>query len=226
KRFEKLGKRLRIIIDDDGAHGLKTSSESQAAERLAISAGAANVKRQHLGKLQHNKTIVVKGKKTNACVCGSTNHSWRGFFVQNNNAIVLRGETPAKIFMQAFDDYFANDGVAGFGATGSAVWNDLKLKGIDAKIGFSPRTGKNVVLKSIAQDIGTAKSSLFYSLAFLFQTKGDIQNSIKKLKKQDKVFSYGISDHDVKEITGNDATGIDVQKPDGNVTLVRPEALA
>ena len=116
-RLEKLGPRLQIIIDDDGAHGKKNSAEAMAAKRLAVSAGADHVKRQHLGKLQHNKTVVVDGPKVQAAVCGSTNHSWRGFFVQNNNAIILRGEGAVKIFKAAFDHYWANDDVAGFGKT-------------------------------------------------------------------------------------------------------------
>src|SRR6185436_14471213 len=37
-RFEKLGKRLRIIIDDDGAHGKPKSAETAAAARLAKTA--------------------------------------------------------------------------------------------------------------------------------------------------------------------------------------------
>src|SRR5207302_6501805 len=93
-RFEKLGKRLKILLDNDGAHGKKNSPETRAAARLAKT--AESVKRQHLGKLQHNKTIVVDGKKVQACVCGSTNHSWRGFFVQNNSAIILRGPEAVK----------------------------------------------------------------------------------------------------------------------------------
>ena len=84
-RLEKLGTRLKILIDDEGAHGEATSAETAAAARLAVSAGADHVKRQHLGSLQHNKTVVVDGQ-VQAAVCGSTNHSWRGFFVQNNNA--------------------------------------------------------------------------------------------------------------------------------------------
>ena len=129
----------------------------------SASAGAANVKRQHMGKLQHNKTIVVDGPKVQAAVCGSTNHSWRGFFVQNNNAIILRGKSAVKLFTKAFDDYWAHDDAAGFGKTTSATWNALGLTGIDAQIGFSPRSAKNAVLKSIADDIGkNTTSSLFF----------------------------------------------------------------
>ena len=216
-RLQKLGNRLKVIIDDEGSHGKATSSETNAAKRLAGSAGAANVKRQHLGQLQHNKTIVVDGK-VQAAVCGSTNFSWRGIFVQNNNAIILRGKSAVKIFLAAFDDYWATDTAAAFGKTGSAAWNDLGLTSIDAEIGFSPRAKKNAVLTTIADDISrNTTSSLFYSLAFLYQTKGAIRNAFIKHQKDDDIFSYGISDRPV--------AGLDLQKPNGKVRIVRPEVL-
>ena len=216
-RLQKLGNRLKVIIDDEGSHGKATSSETNAAKRLAASAGAANVKRQHLGQLQHNKTIVVDGK-VQAAVCGSTNFSWRGIFVQNNNAIILRGKSAVKIFLAAFDDYWASDTAAAFGKTGSAAWNDLGLTSIDAEIGFSPRAKKNAVLTTIADDISrNTTSSLFYSLAFLYQTKGAIRNAFIKHQKDDDIFSYGISDRPV--------AGLDLQKPNGKVRIVRPEVL-
>ncbi len=40
ERLEKLGKRLRIIIDNEGAHEPSTSDETVAAERLSATAGA------------------------------------------------------------------------------------------------------------------------------------------------------------------------------------------
>jgi phosphatidylserine/phosphatidylglycerophosphate/cardiolipin synthase-like enzyme len=220
-RLERLGKRLKIIIDDDGAHGKKKSAETNAAKRLAATAEAANVKRQHMGKLQHNKTIVVDGPRVQAAICGSTNHSWRGFFVQNNNAIILRGKEPVKLFLAAFEDYFLNDDVAGFGKTGSATWNDLGVAGIDAEIGFSPRAKENAVLDTIATDIAKTTSSLFFSLAFLYQTKGKIKDAFTKIKKDNQIFTYGISDHKVKGL--EEAAGVDVQKPNGKVAYVHPE---
>src|SRR6185503_6675948 len=80
--------------------------------------------------------------------------------------------------------------------------------------------------QAIADDIGKkTESSLFFSLAFLYQTPGAIQNAVKKIKKDDKIFSYGISDHLVKGIAGGKTAGVDLQKPDGKVTLVQPAAL-
>jgi phosphatidylserine/phosphatidylglycerophosphate/cardiolipin synthase-like enzyme len=217
-RLERLGARLKMIIDDDGPHAEPGSGETQAAQRLSASAGSANVKRQHMGKLQHNKTIVVDGPKGKRVVCGSTNFSWRGFFVQANNAMVLHGTNAVKAFRAAFDAYWDNDAPGGFGATAAARWTPLGLTDINARVGFSPYAPANALLKTIADDIGTkTTSSLFYSLAFLYQTPGPVREAIKKVTEAGKVFVYGISDRKVG--------GIDLQKPDGNVAPVNPAAL-
>ena len=217
-RLVKIGKRLKVIIDNDGAHAKPTSGEAQAASRLAKSAGKNNVKRQHMGKLQHNKTIVVDGPKVQAVVCGSTNFTWRGFFVQSNNAMVFRGKNAVKPFLAAFDHYWDNDKPATFGKTASAKLTKFALKGIDVHVGFSPYASKNAMLKIIADDIGKkTTSSLFYSLAFLFQTPGVVLDAIKKVTHDKKIFVYGISDKKVG--------GISLQKPDGNVAPVNPAAL-
>ena len=92
-RLEHLGTRLKVIIDNSDDHGKASAAENVAEQRLIASAGAANVKRQHMGGLQHNKTIVVESPTLKAAVCGSTNLSWRGFFVQNNNAVILQGDS-------------------------------------------------------------------------------------------------------------------------------------
>ena len=76
----------------------------------------------------------------------------------------------------------------------------------------------NALLKSIADDIGTnTTSSLFYSLAFLYQTSGPVLDAITKVTSDNRSFVYGISDRKVG--------GLDLQKPDGNVSPVFPAAL-
>jgi phosphatidylserine/phosphatidylglycerophosphate/cardiolipin synthase-like enzyme len=217
-RLVKLGKRLRVIIDDSGTHGQTGSAENTAQTMLTASAGAANVQRQHMGQLQHNKTIAIQGNKIQVAVCGSTNLSWRGFFVQNNNAIILQGPSPVKIFFDAFDNLWNNkNNPAGFGSTASAGWNNLNLSGIQAKISFSPHNSSNAILAGIATDIGNTRSSLFYSLAFLYETPGPILNAIEKVTANTQLFVYGISDKKVG--------GLDVQSPNGNPPIVFPAAL-
>lgn len=217
-RLEKLKSRLKIIIDDSADHGKKGSSENEAAKRLSQSAGAENVLRQHMLSLQHNKTIVVDGPKTQTVVCGSTNFSWRGFFVQANNALVLQGKDAVKTFLAAFDQYWSND-PQGFGDAAPAEWSSVGLKGIRAQAAFSPHSSSNALLSEIGSDISEATTScLFYSLAFLYQTSGPIRDAITKISKSKEIFVYGISDRKVG--------GLDLQKPDGNVSPVFPAALA
>ncbi|MFN8028240.1 MAG: phospholipase D-like domain-containing protein [Acidimicrobiia bacterium] len=219
-RLEQLGDRLRVVIDDSGTHGPAGSGESQSAQRLRHSAGDDHVRRQHMGNLQHNKTIVVTGPNGHVAVCGSTNFSWRGFYVQNNNAVTIRGEAAVAPFVAAFEQYWAGS-TAGFRASDAAQWHALDLGGLDVKATFSPHSGGasgNSVLASIAADMRTAKSSVLYSLAFLYQTTGVVRDAVTDLTEDDGVFVAGISDRAVG--------GITVQTPDGNRQPVRPENLS
>lgn len=211
-RLEKLKKRLWIIIDNSKEHKPDASAESRSAERLATTAGADQVKRQHMSNLQHNKTIVVDGKDVKAAICGSTNFTWRGELVQSNNAIVVRGKKAIQPFIDAFENYWENDYVKGFGPTDSTDWHDLQLAGIDAKVTFSPHSKGEGMLQSVANDILGAKSSVFYSLAFLNQTGGAVTEAIKEVTKKEGIFVYGISDKRMG--------GLDVHLPNGKVAPV------
>lgn len=205
-RLKALGPRLRIIIDDSDDHREHGSGENQAEERLKA-AGAA-VKRQHMGNLQHNKTIVVDGRVKRA-VCGSTNFTWRGLFVQSNNAIILTGAASIKPFQEAFENYWSNEGT--FGSTASASqWHPLGVPGVDGQVTFSPHDAANAQLGGVAADIQKAKSSLLYSLAFLHQTGGSVREAVATVTNSD-VFVYGISDK---------KTAIELESPDGNVVPV------
>ena len=211
-RLEKLKKRLWIIIDNSKEHKADTSAESQSEQRLMITAGLGQVKRHHMSNLQHNKIIVVDGTKIKAAVCGSTNFTWRGQFVQSNNAIVIRGKKAIQPFIDAFENYWENDFVKGFGPTASTDWQSLQLAGIDANITFSPHSTNEGVLESVGDDILNAKSSVFYSLAFLNQTGGAVTDAIKEITKKNGIFVYGISD--------KRTDGLNVHLPNGKIAPV------
>jgi phosphatidylserine/phosphatidylglycerophosphate/cardiolipin synthase-like enzyme len=217
-RLQQLKDRLKIVIDNSGTHAPATAAESRAAALLATSAGATQVQRQHMGDLQHNKTIVVDGNKAKIAIGGSTNLSWRGIYVQNNNAVVLQGASAVQIFSAAFDNLWASpNNPAGFDDTSSAGWNDLGLSELDAKVTFSPHSSTNAVLNDLGIDIASTQSSLFYSLAFLYETPGPILTAIEKVTGNNTIFVYGLSDKSVG--------GLEVQRPDGNPPLVFPGAL-
>jgi hypothetical protein len=217
-RLEQLQGRLKIIIDDSGAHKPATASETKAAAMLANSAGADNVQRQHMGDLQHNKSIVVDGDKTKIAIGGSTNLSWRGLYVQNNNAVVLQGAKAVQIFSDAFDSLWASpNNPAGFDNTPSADWNDLGFTDVNVQVTFSPHSTSDAKLQEIADDISSTESSLFYSLAFLYETKGVILNALTKVTSENNVFVYGLSDKKVG--------GLSIQLPNGNPPVAFPAAL-
>lgn len=217
-RIQQLKSRVKIIIDDSGTHKPATSAESQAAGMIEASAGAENVQRQHMGDLQHNKSIVVDGDKTKIAIGGSTNFSWRGLYVQNNNTIALQGELAVKIFSDAFDNFWANpNNAAGFEKTASSTWTNLGFKNINAQVTFSPHNTKNAALSGIASDITSTTSSLFYSLAFLYETPGVIRNAIEATVAKDGILVYGLSDKSVG--------GLDIQQPDGNPPIAFPSSL-
>jgi phosphatidylserine/phosphatidylglycerophosphate/cardiolipin synthase-like enzyme len=215
-RFEKLKKKLRIIIDDSNEHGEPHSGETQSAKRLVKSAGAANVKRQKMKKLQHNKMIIVSGKKTKKVVFGSTNLSWRGLYVQANNAFIVEGKKAVDLALAAFDNYFDHED--DFADTDSAELKSLGFDNIDARVAFSPHSESNALLDTIATDIDATKSSLFYSLAFLSITEGVIKEALKRVTKKAGMFVYGIADKKVG--------GFDLQMPNGNIAPVFAAALA
>jgi PLD-like domain len=183
-RLKKLATRLHVIVDDSASHGETDSPETTASGWLAASAGSDQVMRGHMGGLQHNKTIVVDSPTAPTVVCGSTNFSWRGLFVQSNNALILRGATAVEVFREAFMNYSRHlDDAAGFeAASKSPTWKPLGLTGVEAHVTFSPHSAQTAVLDDIADDIRTnAKSSVLYSLAFLYESGGALRDTITQL---------------------------------------------
>ncbi len=226
ERLEALGHNLKVIIDDSArtkGHGRPGSPETHAAERLIASAGHANVKRQNMGNLQHHKSIAVRGGGIDTVVYGSMNHSWRGFYVQSNNSLVVHSAIAVGDYFAAFDNYFAAGGAADFIASdSSAGWHDLGLEGVDAKVAFSPHSEANGLLNEIGADIDTAGSSVFFSLAFLGQTtKGPIGPALGRALRKPDVHVMGIADGRVQAKN----LGLTVFSPDNRRRVVRAAAL-
>ena len=107
--LERIGPRLRAVIDDSGDHKPDTSAESQAAARLAQSAGEDRVKRMHFSGLQHNKVLIAKrAGEAQKVLLGSTNFSFRGLYIQANNALVFHSPEAAGLFEEVFELAFSN----------------------------------------------------------------------------------------------------------------------
>jgi len=222
-RLEALGSRLQVIIDDSTDHKDATTPESQSAARLGTSAGTPNVVRQHMANLQHHKSIAVRGPGINKVLYGSTNFTWRGFYVQSNNAVVVNSKKAVDDYFAAFDDYFTAPNAQAFRISKApAQWHRLGVGGLDAKVGYSPHGKANGLLTEVGKDIGQAKSCVLFSLAFLGQTtKGPIGPALGKQITSTTVHTLGIADARVKE--GN--LGVEVLSPDNKRRIVRSSAL-
>jgi len=223
----KVGPNLKIILDNskstskkaDGTKVTKdknapTSAESKAAATL--SAAGAQVCRQHMGNLQHNKMIVVHGPTVKKVVLGSTNFSWRGFYVQSNNAVIVCGKDIVDQQMKAFDAYWEN-GPGKFSASASADWLSLQVPGLDAEVSMCPHASAHSTQKAIADDMALAQSSLFYSLAFLGITGGDVKKAVQDATDRANLFVYGVSDS---------PAGIVLHQTDGNPAPVSSASLS
>ena len=218
KRLVALGPRVRAIIDDSGSHAPASSAESQAAKALVQSAGKARVKRMHFKSLQHNKVLIAKRNGTPCKVLfGSTNFSFRGLYIQANNALVFDVPEAAGLFEQAFElaftkpETFAADPI-------STQWHLVQVDGKPpVHFCFSPHAASDLSLNPLGGAIDQATSSVFFSIAFLAQnTSGPTRDAIDRLMTKG-VFSYGISDK---------KGGLQVKKPDGSIGIVDFEYLA
>ncbi len=216
--LERIGPRLRAVIDDSGDHKPDTSAESQAAARLEQSSGADRVKRMHFSGLQHNKVMIAKrGGEAQRVLLGSTNFSFRGLYIQANNALVFRSPEAAGLFAGVFELAFSSP--SGFNAQPIAQqWHLAQVAGKPpVHFCFSPHKDADLSLNPVGAAIDQATSSVFFVIAFLNQAKtGALREAVDRLEGK-SVFSYGISDT---------KGGLEVKKPDGSLGIVDFEYLA
>lgn len=211
-RMEALGERLRIIIDDAGDHGAADSCETRAAQRLTATAGPGRVKRTHFNGLQHHKVLIARRNgQPWQVLCGSTNFSFRGCYVQNNNALLFQQPDVAQLFGQVFDAAF--DDPEHFKANALAQqWHviDTTIAGTTAgprlHFCFSPHASSALSLDPLGEAIDQASDAVLFNIAFLNQiTSGPLYRAISQLYQR-PLFNYGVSDK---------ASGMAVIKPDG-----------
>jgi hypothetical protein len=226
KKLEALGHRLRVIIDDsttvkkgvESGHGVSKSAESTAARRLQKSAGKKNVKRTHFKNLQHHKVLIARrGGKPFKVLGGSTNFSYRGFYIQANNALVFDNEDVAALYGAVFDAAF--DAPDTFENTQLArKWHLVQTQNMPpVHFCFSPHKLTDLSLQPVQGAIAQASSSVLYAVAFLYQMgKGITKDEFDRLMNR-PVFSYGVSDK---------GGALQIHKPDGSIGLVDFEYLA
>lgn len=215
-KLKRLGSRLRIIVDDSEPHLPQTSAESKSVARLQ--AAGASVRRTHFHNLQHHKTIIVRRNGVpEKVLCGSTNFTFRGLYIQANNMLVFHSPAVASLFGQMFDLAWSDPG--GFkNDLFSKKWHTVSTPGKpDVQLCFSPHSDPYLSLNEIGKAVKGATSSVLYSVAFLNQiTSGPAADAFADLINR-LIFSYGTVDNEGR---------LELQKPDGTKGLVDFDYLA
>lgn len=222
-KFKAFGTKLKAIIDDSGddkegasEHINQFSAESKAAKRLEEI--GCSVKRTHFNGLQHNKVFIeIENGIPIRILFGSTNFSYRGIYIQANNVIVFDNEEVAKLFNQMFEiswdnpDDFSNNDFA-------KKWHAITKNGLPKmEFCFSPHKDSNLSMIKLADVINNCKESLFYSIAFLYQTKkGPVLPALMAVEQNPNILNYGTSDKN---------GSLTLHKPDGSFGLVSFAAL-
>jgi hypothetical protein len=208
-RLEKLGNRVRAIVDDHGEQGEDDSCESISAERLEQA--GAKVKRMHFSRQQHNKVLLVRrhGKPIRV-LAGSTNFSLRGLYIQANNALLFDDKDIAEKFGELFDAYWDAPKTFRQNALAKQWWDVRQQPGSSVSVCFSPHSDASLSLTPVAEAIEKAESSVLYSMVFLSQLTGKVRDALDELMDR-SLFSYGVAQR-----TGQLA----VTKPDGSTGLL------
>jgi phosphatidylserine/phosphatidylglycerophosphate/cardiolipin synthase-like enzyme len=170
------------------------------------------VKRTHFQGLQHHKVLIArKGNSYQRVLVGSTNFSYRGIYIQANNALVFDDADVAKLYGDVFDaafkkpDTFKDDPLA-------KKWHAITKPGRPpVSFCFSPHSSDKLSLNPVSGAIDGAHSCVLFAIAFLYQTKtGATREAVDRLAQR-PLFSYGISDKE---------GGLEVHKPDGSIGVV------
>ena len=193
--LEKLGNRLRAVLDNSHLHREPGSLEVIAAERLISSAGKQNVVQGHFKRFAHNKVLIQKKDgKAIKVLTGSANFSLRGLYVQANNILIFANPEIAGKYEEAFNTAFTN--MHGFRQTPIASqWFDFTLENAPpVSIAFSPHASYHVSLDKVAESINKAESSIFFSVMEL-SGKGPVMSSLQNLDQSQGIYSYGVTQH-------------------------------
>jgi hypothetical protein len=193
----KLGKRLRIFLDDSNLHVKKGAMEIDAKRILEESTGPDNIRVGHFGRFAHNKVVIQKKNgKAVKVLTGSANFSVRGLYVQANNVLVFDDPKTADLYERAFEQSFADTSTAAFKNSEIAEnWFNIKEAGMPPfGVCFSPH--KTLVsLDRVVEEINKVDSSIMFAVMELGGS-GKVLEHLRSLagSESKKVYTYGITE--------------------------------
>jgi len=207
--FLKLAKqgRMRMILDNAPLHHdtskPKPEDEFQKLFQKAAK-GDAEIKRGKFGRFAHDKIFIVSNNKGAVKVLtGSTNFSVTGLYVNSNHVIVFNDPKIAETYSQVFNLAWDTDLKAGKFASSADAKQIFSFSGDgvpETEVTFSPHqkpeAEKNLdnIVKRMNQEKKAKNGSILFAVMGLDKGTGPVLPALKELHKNDKIFTYGISD--------------------------------
>ena len=209
KIFLQLAKqgRMRMILDNATLHhDTKKPKPEDEFQKLFDKAakGDAELKRGKFGRFAHDKIFIVSNSKGAVKVLtGSTNFSVTGLYVNSNHVIVFRDPKVAKTYADIFELAWTTEVKAAAFANSDDAKEvfSFSSSGIPkTEITFSPHkeadAKKNLdnMVARMEQEKKTKNGSILFAVMGLDSGTGPVLPALKELHKDDKIFTYGISD--------------------------------
>ena len=209
KIFLQLAKqgRMRMILDNAALHhdAKKPKPEDEFQKLFDKAAkGKAALKRGKFGRFAHDKIFIVYDSKSAVKVLtGSTNFSVTGLYVNSNHVIVFKDPKIAKTYADIFELAWSTDVKAPAFARSEDAKEifSFSSSGIPkTEITFSPHqkaeAAKNLdnMVARMEQEKKTKNGSILFAVMGLDSGTGPVLPALKELHKDDKIFTYGISD--------------------------------
>jgi len=209
RMFLKLAKdgRIQVILDNAALH--HDSKASKPEDQFEIEFNKAKAKgaaiiRGKFGRFAHDKIFVVSDANgPRKVLTGSTNFSATGLYVNSNHVIVFDDATVATLYKTLFDNVWKS------GATLKAfladpfsqkVWPFAQGAIPQTEIALSPHApaAAESLLNGIAQRVKDegkkANGSVFFAVMQVDGGTSPVWQALVDLHKQEKIYSYGISD--------------------------------
>ncbi len=199
--------RVRVILDNASLHHSNAKAlpedEFEALFNRAAQ-GEAAILRGHFKRFAHDKVFIVSDKGgAKKVLTGSTNFSVTGMYVNSNHVLVFNDPNVAKKYQEVFDTAWAGEVKAP-----AFLKDPLSGETFDAtskltpktEITFSPHNADfateilNGLVDRIEQEQKTDRGSVLFAVMELGTASGPVPGALQALHKNQRTFSYGISD--------------------------------
>jgi hypothetical protein len=199
--------KIRMILDNAALHWAADKSGKPTKENIfqklfeQEATGAAEIYRCKFGRYAHCKVIILKKNGVPYKVAaGSTNFSYTGLYVNANHVLLYDDENIANYYSQVFNRCWQNGEGTGFKATNFAN-NPMRFNTAptpDSIINFSPHEqpyAKNLLDSLTAVINDPQNNSVLFSVMEMGEkSTGSVIPALRALHKNDKIFTYGVTD--------------------------------